>query len=625
MLAGAGFVLSLGLTAVHAAMLLPVLVVAATLLLVRAGERFLDRLVITLVTLYGFTCGIGLLFSVWPWHLHPVAVAAVAFAVLAAIVAGGRRPKLPPAPRVDEAAALVLTAGVAAFVAVALFRHPLAQRLGVFMMGDDSSRHFAIFDYIRRGGSYLFIRQPPGPRILDVLVPYPQGMHFTWALADNFAHSSTHVPAPLALADDFLVFGVITYGLFALATLWAVLRLAGPRPRLWAALVGLVTLAAWCTLGYLITLHQRGYSNQLVSLGLMLVAVVLSARPLPAARNRTALIVFAAAIVGTAFTNFLMLPVQAVAALVWMWRQRRWLVAHWRLFVGVAIVTCAVAVVPVYVNVSTAATGFINGGGPVVAPRPLLTVALVVACLAAPVFPAVRRSPAFAAMAVNFAGAGLVALLVALNQIATAGRVGYYFVKSLQIFVLLAAVTLAALAVGGLTGLAARKPGHRIGLLAPGMGSAVLAALLLWGALTHAGAQRDTFPENQVRHGSFGWAYLRGRLMLADPDVVVEAVRTTRHADQADVAWALTRNPGEDYYASQFMATFEGKFTDRIFGAVVSPRALRRTEANLDLYLRNRGDQPIRLITRSPYIEKQVQRYTAAHPEARVTVWVVSG
>jgi hypothetical protein len=58
------------------------------LLVVRAGEGFLDRLVITLVVLYGFTCGIGLLLSVWPWHLHPVAVGTLAFAVLAALVAG---------------------------------------------------------------------------------------------------------------------------------------------------------------------------------------------------------------------------------------------------------------------------------------------------------------------------------------------------------------------------------------------------------------------------------------------------------------------------------------------------------------------------------------------------------
>jgi hypothetical protein len=320
-----------------------------------------------------------------------------------------------------------------------------------------------------------------------------------------------------------------------------------------------------------------------------------------------------------------MLPVQALAALVWMWRQRRWLVAHWRSFAAVALVACAVALVPVYVNFSTAASGFINGGGPVVAPRPLLTAALIASCLAAPIFPAVRRSSAFAAMALNFAGAGLVALIVAVNQISTAGRVGYYFVKSIQIFVLLAAVTLGALVVVGLSRVASRRRVPATVTLARAAGSAALAGVLLWGALTHAGAQRDTFPENQVSRGSFGLAYLHGRLMLADPDIVVKAVRTTARGDQADVAWALTRNPGEDYYASQFMATFEGKFTNRVFGALVSPRALRRTEASLDRYLRSRGDQPIRLITRSPYLAQQVQRYTAAHPEADITVWDVTG
>src|SRR2546423_13641426 len=70
---------------------LPPLVVLAVAALLRSGRTLLDRLVLAFALLLGATCAAGLLIRVWPWGLHPVPVAGVAFTRLGGIAVALRR------------------------------------------------------------------------------------------------------------------------------------------------------------------------------------------------------------------------------------------------------------------------------------------------------------------------------------------------------------------------------------------------------------------------------------------------------------------------------------------------------------------------------------------------------
>ncbi|TWH69244.1 hypothetical protein [Micromonospora olivasterospora] len=86
--------------ALGVAAVLPVVVLGLTAALLRGGRTLLDRLVLAGALLLGATCAAGLLFSAWPWGLHPVPVSGTALTVLLGVAAAtGRRPRLPrPAP-----------------------------------------------------------------------------------------------------------------------------------------------------------------------------------------------------------------------------------------------------------------------------------------------------------------------------------------------------------------------------------------------------------------------------------------------------------------------------------------------------------------------------------------------
>ena len=67
---------------IHADALLLVAVVAGLASLQRGTAGTVDRVVVSLAQLFPALCVAGLLFSVWPWHLHPVAVGGFALTVL---------------------------------------------------------------------------------------------------------------------------------------------------------------------------------------------------------------------------------------------------------------------------------------------------------------------------------------------------------------------------------------------------------------------------------------------------------------------------------------------------------------------------------------------------------------
>jgi len=88
----------------HADVLTLLLVVAGTGYALRSGGSVLDRLVLSLAVLAGLACATTLLWSYWPWRLHPAVLGGTALSAIAVTVvvsaAGGRAEAEPATGRV---------------------------------------------------------------------------------------------------------------------------------------------------------------------------------------------------------------------------------------------------------------------------------------------------------------------------------------------------------------------------------------------------------------------------------------------------------------------------------------------------------------------------------------------
>jgi hypothetical protein len=327
--------------------LLPALLLVATAALLRTGRTLLDRLICAVVLLFAGTCAVGLLLSVWPWHLHPVAVAGLGFTILTGLAAlTGRRPVLPwRRHRPADLITLGYTALAAAVALYPLLRRDLAGRLAMFMHVEDFSRHVMIYDTIRVEGGYLFLHKADA--ITHTYEPgflsYPQGSHFVAALLENFAESSATPGSPLTWVGDVIWWHLAGFVVMCLAVLWAAQRVAGPAVRPWLALGLGGLVAAYLLFGDPITIYSRGYPQEVSSLVLIAVLTAVAIRPLPGDREQIVLV--GALLTGISFSYYLFLPVAVVIAAGWLVGYRRRILPRWRFTLGVALVSGALALV----------------------------------------------------------------------------------------------------------------------------------------------------------------------------------------------------------------------------------------------------------------------------------------
>lgn len=329
----------------HAAIVLPVLVLVATAALLRAGRSLLDRIVLTLPVLYGALCLAGLVFSVWPFGLAPVPIAGLALTglVLYAYLAN-RRPRLPRPTLADGLT--VGAAGIYTLVfAFPLFARGQAERLVALMVGEDSVRHFTVFDAIQHVGGYLFVHhQEALGHLYEGMITYPQAGHLAMALLDNFARSSAAPHATgLAALDHYVGTAVVAHGLVALVILWASQWLAARFLTLPRRIVLISAVFAFLISNGPFNLMVLGYLAQALGIGLTVLLVAILARP--PARDRQAMWLIASLVFGIGFTYYLYLPAAALAVLIWLVRRRAVLRRH-RVMVGVLALAAGAALGP---------------------------------------------------------------------------------------------------------------------------------------------------------------------------------------------------------------------------------------------------------------------------------------
>lgn len=352
-LAGAWVIPTLA-TVVHLDWLLLILMLAATAGVLRAGDALLDRLMFALTMLLGALLALGLVYSVWPWHLDPIGIAGsyLSLVVLFAAISG-REFRIPRKVRPTD---LVLLA-VPAYSFYKLYG-PIArlnpiQRFTFNSPLEDQFSHFAYYDAIHRVGGYGFLNSGgtfpmighPAEKI------YPQGSHFLYVLLDIFTHSSTATGDGVTEYNRFFLYTMLGYVLLVLVTGWAARWIAGPMLRGWhSALVctTVVCFAAFGPFGFVFRTSDIAEVIGLAFVALLVATVVRAPRRAP-----DQLLVTAAAVIGVAFAYYAFLLMVLPALLVGAVAYRRRLRRHWRLTAAVGVVSALIAVVPLYIMETT--------------------------------------------------------------------------------------------------------------------------------------------------------------------------------------------------------------------------------------------------------------------------------
>ncbi|GAB2949827.1 hypothetical protein GCM10027280_43030 [Micromonospora polyrhachis] len=355
-----------GAYAVHAAWLLPPLVLIGTASLLRGGRTLLDRLMLATGLLIGMICAVGLLFSIWPWGLHPVPVSGAAFTVLLAVaVLTGRRPAFPRPSWTDGlsiGAALLLIG----YLSVPYLRASgFTQRLGFVMMGEDNSRHIALFDVIGRMGGYLFVDEA-GARehIFSGLIYYPQGWHLTAALLDGFVRQSGTAPGGSAAVDHYVFWTLAGFGLLALSLIWAAQWVAGQLHAL-HRLVLVGAAVALCLGTELPRLLVYGYPTEAVGLALTALVAAVAIRPLAGMREQLALM--GALLVAIGFVYYLFVFPAGVMVALWLVADRRAVATRRGTLIAVALLTAVLAPLTALLGVLVAdQSDALAAGGPAV-------------------------------------------------------------------------------------------------------------------------------------------------------------------------------------------------------------------------------------------------------------------
>nr|QLK00159.1 hypothetical protein HZU44_08970 [Micromonospora carbonacea] len=533
---------------------LPLVLLGLTAGLLRSGRTLLDRLVLAGGLLAGATCAAGLLFSAWPWGLHPVPVAGTALTVLLGIAAAtGRRPRLP-----RPVAADLLPVGAALLAATALAwpylrAGDLAGRLAYSMTGEDNSRHLATIEGIRAVGGYLFTDPQAVARIApEGMVWYPQGFHLTAALLDTFLRSSTGPAGPADALGHYLGWSVGAWGLLVLAVTWAANRLAGRQldlPRA-LALTGAVTAA--CLGSELARFVVYGYPGESLGLAATVLLVALTCRPV--ARTGTQVAVVGALCVTVGFAYLMFLPVVAALVVAWLVRDRRRLRRRPVVLSVVAVAVAVLTPLPAVAGLlrTDQVDNVATGGG--VFPR--YDAFLALAGLVGAGLVAGRRLPVWRRYAGALAAAGAFAagFLLYFRALGTDPR--YYYGKTLHLLLAVLFVGAGALVLllpPPWRAMAGRRAGGPTRWAVAG--AVVLACVGLAGLPRGTGVFAQPFGDRVTTWAAAWWS---GSLARPRPAALTVSALAWPPATPGTVTVVVSDRRREGYLVTLFVSTLQG-------------------------------------------------------------------
>ncbi|WBB68815.1 hypothetical protein [Micromonospora sp. WMMD812] len=612
----AAWLVPLGAYALHQPWLLPPLVLLATASLLRGGRTLLDRLLLALLLLVGTTTVAGLLFSVWPWGLHPVPVNGTAFTVLTVTAAAtGRRPVL-PRPGWLDLFPLAGTTALLGYLAMPVLRaRDLTDRLTILGAGEDHFRHLPLVDVIGRLGGYTFLdRGAAHEQIVSVLLYYPQGWHLTTALLDRHLGAAAGADA----VGRYLGWSLAGFGLLVLTVLWAAQRLPGPLHPLHRGVLTVV-VGALILGSQLPRLLISGYPTEALGLTLTVAVATLVVRPLPGVREQ--LVLLGALLVGIGFTYYFFLPPAGLLVLGWLAGHRRELARVRRTLLAVALATAALAPLPLLVGVlhDNQASALSAPGGPKVAEswRALLGLGLlVVAVLAVRIRhsdPAWRRH-----LAVVLVGVGY-ALAIALTTVVLGGEPAYYFMKAAHLATVFLLVGVAG-AIRLLPVPRADGPDRAVRVRSV-VTVALAASLAMATVLVLAGVVGR--PRSLLTSGEANWARVWTTRHEGQPRRVGEVCARAYQrypAVPGTVTLILDRGPYRGYVESLCLSALQGTTAQTERGIYLpvfaEPERIQKTV--------RRVPGPVRFVVTDPVAQQRVETLLRKKPELRDRVSTVS-
>jgi len=438
--------------------LLLVVIILGTGGLLRVGATVLDRLVITVALLIGLAIVGGLVFSLWPWGLQPVAVGGVALTLLVAANAWLGTSSPPwrswPTRVLGSDLALLVAAAAGTYTAYGPSLSDsgdagmpnqtdlTAHRLAYAGLTSDRLRHFNLFDTIHRIGGYTFLKQGQAKNMVDpgMISTYPPGQHYIYALFDIFARSNVDPGDPVAEMNRYNVYVSVGFGLFVFAVAWSARWVAGPSLAGWRRVFLVSAIAAFLSVGAYTAAIWSTWDPQVFGMALLAVLAALCLRPPNGARTHIVLV--AALFVAIFLTYELYAPFAALAIVVSaVIYRRRWL-PHWKFALAVAVFAIPAALSEYLVGAAAGLDGAsVAQETGFTVPLALHVLAIIsVLCVAGFATRAARRRPSARAGLILTVLSGLAVLAFAVYQTQPLAT-SYYYQKSVQGWAVLALVS----------------------------------------------------------------------------------------------------------------------------------------------------------------------------------------
>ncbi|HTJ68670.1 MAG TPA: hypothetical protein VL551_14135 [Actinospica sp.] len=327
--------------------LLVLLIVFGTGGLVRVGSTVVDRLFVTIGLLIGAAIVGGLLFSLWPFGLQPIALAGVALTLLvAAYVWFAAPPPWRTWPRRMLGSDVVLLLGLIAGFLVAYWPSwstVAGSKLGYAGMTGDRLRHFSLFDAIHRYGGYTFLMQGKVKNVVDpgVLAVYPPGQHYLYALADIFLRSNVNPGNAAGEMERYQVWVSLGYGFMIATVAWAARWVAGPMLKGWRRVFLTSAIAAYLFAGAFTEAVWSTWDPQVVSMAQIAILAAICFRPPRDWRWHAALM--ALLFIAVCLTYELYAPFAAILIAVSLFGYRKRLLPHWKALLVVTVLAIPAA------------------------------------------------------------------------------------------------------------------------------------------------------------------------------------------------------------------------------------------------------------------------------------------
>jgi hypothetical protein len=327
--------------------LLVLLIVFGTGGLVKAGSTIVDRLFVTIGLLIGLAIVGGLVFSLWPFGLQPIALGGVALTLLVAAYVGlGAAPPWRTWPRRMLGSDAVLLLGLIAGFLVAYWPSwstVAGSKLGYAGMTGDRLRHFSLFDAIHRYGGYTFLMQGKVKNVVDpgVIAVYPPGQHYLYALADIFLRSNVN---PGNAANEMVRYQIwvsLGYGFTIASVAWAARWVAGPLLKGWRRVFLTTAIAAYLFAGAFTEAVWSTWDPQVAAMAQLAILAAICFRPPRGWRVHVALM--ALLFVAVCLTYELYAPFAGILIAVSLCYHRKRLLPHWKTLLVVTIVALPAA------------------------------------------------------------------------------------------------------------------------------------------------------------------------------------------------------------------------------------------------------------------------------------------